>query len=283
MPAYDAEQTLGEMVYSPDEVADWDGTGPDDPEEALDELADRLTDNEAAAALLVNAVLESDFGSYSVMATTTKWGPQSVTVEEGRILGRLVGGNIADLTVNQARTLLQITGMYRNLPIDASSMMAQATTGPEAAEPEYATNDVNLNIFKFDDTTEEMLQFSWYFIDEIDVSWLKMKFLWLNGSGLATEKVVWGVSMRAFADGDVIDQAFGTEVEVTDTWIAQDAVHHSVASGLITPAGAPATAQAVQVRIARKVDHASDDLTGDAELWQVVLQYKESGTAPAAW
>ena len=107
--------------------------------------------------------------------------------------------------------------------------------------------------------------------DNYDGSTITAKFVWTNASGLTTETVRWGIKARAYADSDAIDQAFGAEVTVDDTWLAQNDVHISATSGAITIGGVPAGGQWMVVNVARKT--AGDNLTGDARLLAVHLEY----------
>jgi hypothetical protein len=154
--------------------------------------------------------------------------------------------------------------------VSATAMWPTATAGCSALTPtELATNDVNIQTLDFDTTTEEHAQFSVSFPRNWDGGTITATFHWTNAAGLTTETVVWGIAGRAYADNDALDQAFGTEVTRSDTWIAQNDEHISPESNAITLAGSPAGGQRCQFQIARKTG--SDNLTGDAKLLGVML------------
>ena len=81
------------------------------------------------------------------------------------------------------------------------------------------------------------------------------------------------MSGRSYADDDAVDQAVGTAVEVSDTWIANGDVHISDWSGDVTITGAGA-GELVHLELMRDVSE--DDLGGDARLIGVQIRYKES-------
>lgn len=76
---------------------------------------------------------------------------------------------------------------------------------------------------------------------------------------------MWGLQARAFADGDAIDQAYGTAQEVTDANHPTNDVNISAASAGITPAGTPVAGQWVQFR-AYRLGSGADDLAATARL-----------------
>ena len=279
LPSWGDEKTLSTLSYTPADGADWPDPDPATAKEALDTLAERMADTEDSVGSVSDAVLESDFGSYTVLAEQAAGPPATVKLYGDRILGRLAAGQIAGLTVDQVRTLLNVSGLYRTLGADASSLKATQTNGAEAVEYEYGSNTVNIDAFAFDDTTEESVEFWWTLPLEIDLSHLKMSIFWRNTAGNSGESVTYGISARAYADGDALDQALSTEVTVTDDWSARDSTQQSPWSAQISPAGSPAAGQRVLFKITRK--SGSDSLTGDADMLGLVIQYKESDTAPS--
>lgn len=136
---------------------------------------------------------------------------------------------------------------------------------------ETSTNKNNYWALEFDSTTEENAFWNVQMPDNWDGSTITARFIWTNAAGLTTETVRWGIKARAYADDGALDQAFGTEVTVDDTWLAQGDVHVSAATSAITVGGSPAGGQYVIFNIARKT--ASDNLTGDARLLGIQIEY----------
>ncbi|HUV93923.1 MAG TPA: hypothetical protein VMX14_03730 [Anaerolineae bacterium] len=96
-------------------------------------------------------------------------------------------------------------------------------------------------------------------------------FHWTTQSGGEAQTVQWCLQGRAYADGDAIDQAWGTMQTVSDAWLADNDVHITAATPAITLAGTPAASQKVQIRAYRDV--ANDDLAGDAMLTDIVVVF----------
>jgi len=161
----------------------------------------------------------------------------------------------------------------RTIVLTAGGGSPLTTAGCEPPEKiEAASNDINYWVLGYDTSTEEHAFWNIQMPDSYDGGVLNATFVWTNTGGSSSQTVVWGIAGRAFTDNDAIDQALGTEVTVSDTWIAQGDVHISSVSGDITLSGSPAGGQWVNMVVARKVG--SDNMSGDARLLSVKLEYK---------
>lgn len=136
---------------------------------------------------------------------------------------------------------------------------------------EAATNDIDYWALEFDTTTEERAFWNVQMPDNYDGGTVTARFIWTNAGGSSTQTVAFGIKARAYGDDDALDQAYGTEITTSDTWLAQNDVHISAASAAITIAGTPAGGKYVVFNVGRKV--ASDDMTGDARLLAIQLEY----------
>ena len=169
-------------------------------------------------------------------------------------------------------TLPSSTNKSREIYIPAENMAPTTTGGCAAiAKVEAASNDVDYWVLDFDTTTAESCFFALRMPDNWDATPLTFRFVWTNAGGATTQTVAWGIKGRAHADSSAIDQAYGTEVVTTDTWLAQNDIHLTNESSPVTPAGTPAPGQWCQFKITRKV--ASDNMAGDARLMGVRLKY----------
>jgi hypothetical protein len=92
-------------------------------------------------------------------------------------------------------------------------------------------------------------------------------------TSIASGDVVWGMSGRAFNDGEVLDQAFGTVQTVTDSSNGAGDVNISAATAAITLAGTPAAGSYVQFKAERQGGAGGDTLAGEADLLQVRITY----------
>jgi len=197
------------------------------------------------------------------IAPTANDGASLGTASEGfSDLFLATGGNILVANANAKRTLI------------LSAAGGSPTTTIPCAGPtkvEAATNDIDYWVLDFDATTEERAFWNVQMPDNWDASTITAIFVWTNAAGLTTETVAWGIKARTYADSDAIDQAYGSEITTSDTWLAQNDVHISAASTAITIGGTPAGGQWVVFNVGRKV--ASDNMTGDARLMMVKIEY----------
>ena len=177
------------------------------------------------------------------------------------ITGATVNG-ITDLTSTPTRTVI------------LTAAGATATTTIGAAPPavvEAGTNDVDYYVVDFDASTEERTFWDFAMPDSYNGGTVTATFYWTNAGGGAGETVDWGIKALALNNDEAIDQAYGSEVTTTDTWIAQNDLHISAVSTAITIGGSPAGGEYMIFNVGRKV--ASDDLTGDARLMLVKIEY----------
>ena len=151
-----------------------------------------------------------------------------------------------------------------------------STTGGAAAvaQREYTTNDVDVNVIGFDAASDEFAQTTMICPNDFGGGTFTAYVYWTNTGGGAAETVRWVLQARAYADDGALDQAWGSGVNIDDTWIAQNDLHVTAVSGAITAAGSPAANQLLQWRIYR--DTSEDDLTGDADLIGVQFLYTKS-------
>lgn len=154
----------------------------------------------------------------------------------------------------------------QTLWIPARAMWARITNGPSAASRELATGgDIMIVGWDFDATTEEGVQFYIAFPDSWNKSTVTFKAYWTNAAGLTTETVSWGLSIGAFTDDDPIDSTdLGTEVRVSDTWLAQNDLHVTAESTAVTVGNTPVNDDLCIGQIVRSV--ANDNMTGDVTL-----------------
>ena len=201
--------------------------------------------------------------------------------------------NVLKLDSNQKATFSgevassggSLTGRnYRTIWVDAGSMVPTVTNGAAAGTEELATNDVMVDYFAFDASTDEKVQFKIVMPEQWDGGTIKAKFYW-KSSNTDTGDVAWFIQAVAHADSGALDTAFGTAVSVAS---ADDVglgtyndLHVTGATAAMTVAGSPAEGEMVMFQIYRDVS--ADNYNADAHLLGVNLQYRESATASAAW
>lgn len=167
-------------------------------------------------------------------------------------------------------------GLNRYVFIPAEAMNPTTTDGCAAlVKTEAASNDVDYWTLDFDDTTEEHAFFTlsmptnWDFAQNFS----SVTLFWTAAAGTHGDGVVWGIKGRVFTHHDAIDQAYGSEVLVTDTLDATGELHDP-SNGPIVVAGTPANSpQWFQFKVSRKVGNAGDTLAHDARLMGIMIGY----------
>ena len=135
-----------------------------------------------------------------------------------------------------------------------------------------ATNLINFYYLGFPDTTQLFANWSMPMPSDYDGGTITAVFYWMAGSA-STNGVRWGLAARSFADGDALDQAFGTVQEVTDANQANDDVNISAATPAITIGGTPAAGNYVHFRAYRDPANGADNLAATAELLSIRITY----------
>lgn len=157
------------------------------------------------------------------------------------------------------------------ISIPAGAFTSSTTNGAEITSRETTTNKNNYTYAAFDTTTSESVWFTWTPPANWNAGTLRYKLKWTNTAGEDTETIDFDLAAVAVADDDPIDVAVGTAQSVTDTWIAQGDEHVTSYSSALTVAGSPVAGERIQFKLSRDV--ASDDLTGDADIIEIILEY----------
>ena len=180
--------------------------------------------------------------------------------------GAVIGAGSINI---QQTTLTQ----YAEIFIPAEAMNKTTTAGCSGlTKIEAGTYDIDYWVLDFDDTAEESCFFTVKMPDNWDGKAVTFQLVWTNAAGSAGETMVWGIKGRAYADGDAIDQAYGTEVTVTDICLAQNDIHLTDNSTDVTLGGLPKAGQWCQFKISRKTS--IDNIFGDVSLGMIKLKYK---------
>jgi len=168
----------------------------------------------------------------------------------------------------------------------AGAMTPCTTAGAATGTKEYGTNDIDLDYFAFDGgATEERVQFVVRMPPDWDLGTIKVKFYWSSATGsTAGDTVEWGIKAGALSDSDAIDAALGTAQVISDTLLADNGgdMQVSGATPALTVGGTPALGDLVVFEVYRNTD-GTDDMTEDAWLFGVQIQYSKLNTAVAAW
>lgn len=162
-------------------------------------------------------------------------------------------------------------GGSTNIWIPASAWIPRTTTGAGIDSREQSTNKINTDELLFDAGTDEFAQAMIVMPSNWNAGTVTAKFHWTASTG--SGDVVWGLSGRAYANDDALDQAQGTAQTVTDTLTATNDLDITSATSAITLGGTAAAGNPVIFEVYRDANAAGDTLAADARLLGVEISY----------
>jgi hypothetical protein len=165
-------------------------------------------------------------------------------------------------------------GGSTNVWIPASAWIPRTTTGAGIDSRELSTNKINTDELLFDAGTDEFAQALVVMPNNWNAGTVTAKFHWTAST--SSGDVVWGLSGRAYANDDALDQAQGTAQTVTDTLTATNDVDITSATSAITLAGTAASGNPVIFEVYRDANAGGDTLATDARLLGVEISYTAS-------
>jgi hypothetical protein len=150
--------------------------------------------------------------------------------------------------------------------VPASAMYPSTTNGADPQQVQTQALRPDMKVLDFDPSTTQFAQFSVAFPKSWNEGTITYQTFW-TPSTTNTGNCLWGLQGVAVGDGDQINIAQGTTINITDAGIGtvQDLQVSSVSSA-VTIAGSPAVDQQVFFQIFRSADSGSDTFTGDARL-----------------
>lgn len=162
--------------------------------------------------------------------------------------------------------------LQQNVYVPAGAMIGRTTNGSALATAETTTNKIMARTQDFDAATQQYAQFSVTMPKNWDEGTIKARFVWKVSSG-TTGDVVWGIQGVALSDDDVVDAAFGTAIEVTDSMTATTDLMQSAETAAVTIGGSPAARDTVYFQVYRNAPAGADTFNGLAGLVGVEILY----------
>jgi len=150
--------------------------------------------------------------------------------------------------------------------VPASAMYATTTNGAEATQVETTALRPDMKVMDFADSADDHAQFSVAFPKSWNEGTVTYQCFW-TPSTTNTGNCVFGLQGVAVGNGDTIDVAYGTAINITDAGIGtvEDQQVSSVSSA-VTIAGSPAVDQQTYFQIFRDANAGADTYTGVARL-----------------
>jgi hypothetical protein len=179
--------------------------------------------------------------------------------------------------------LIRRIGAYDDFFAGSSAWTIPATAGAERGTIETSANKLNFDTIDFDGAGVENAQLALVLPDWYDLGAIKLKILSTPAAGAsAADGYVWGAKGASIAIDDDLDQAYGDEVEVTETVTAAGDFNVAITPA-ITIGGSPGRGDLLLINLARKVADGDDDMTEDARLLAVRVQWKQRPDGPLQW
>ena len=160
---------------------------------------------------------------------------------------------------------LKIAGL-ETMWIPASAMYATETNGAETGQVETTALRPDMKVMDFADTADDHAQFSVAFPKSWNEGTITYQCFW-TPSTTNTGNCIFGLQGVSVGDGDTIDVAFGTAVNITDAGIGTvEDQQVSAVSSADTIAGSPAVDKQTYFQIFRDANAGGDTFTGVARL-----------------
>ena len=157
--------------------------------------------------------------------------------------------------------------------IPAAAMYAPTTNPADSALVETTATRPDLKVWDFDASTQQYTQFTVAMPKSWNLGTVTYQVFW-SPSTTNTGNCIFGLQGVAFADGDSIDTAYGTAIEVTDAGIGTvEDQQVSSASSAMTIAGSPADDEQTYFQLYRKAADGGDTFTGEARVLGIKLFY----------
>jgi hypothetical protein len=216
--------------------------------------------------------------------TTTPVIDVSATFEAllGKVAQRIDQNNAATTSAQLATTLTDETGTgtviyssavtgVQDYPIPAAAMWPRATNGcAPLANFEMTTSLLNIVGLRFGLSGHEFAQCHFTLPKKWNNGTITYKLRW-KPEASGTGNVRFGVQAAAYSNDDPLTGAFGTEVAVTDAFIATDDLHITTQSGALTIAGTPQDEDLIAIQINRDPDHTDDTFSNAAILLELTI------------
>ena len=155
--------------------------------------------------------------------------------------------------------------------VPAAAMYGPTTNPADAALVETTATRPDLNVWDFDASTQQYTQFTVAMPKSWNEGTVTYQVYW-SPSTTNTGYCIFGLQGVACADGDTIDVAFGTAVEVTDAGIGTvEDQQISAESGAMTVAGSPAAGEQSYFQLFRKAADGGDTFTGESRVLGIKL------------
>ena len=199
--------------------------------------------------------------SLSASGGDTNVGIALKTKGSGVIQAEDSGGNVAAVKIAGKETMW----------VPAAAMYGPTTNPADAEQVETTATRPDMKVFDFDASTKQYTQFTIAMPKSWNEGTVTYQVYWAP-STTNTGNAIFGLQGVACADGDTIDVAYGTAVNVTDAGIGTvEDQQITSESSAITIAGSPAAGEQSYFQLFRDAADGSDTFTGECRVLGVKL------------
>ena len=171
-----------------------------------------------------------------------------------------------------AGSALKISGK-ETMWIPAAAMYGPTTNPADGALVETTATRPDLKVFDFDASTKQYTQFTAAMPKSWNEGTLTYQVYW-SPSSTDTGNCIFGLQAVACADGDTIDVAYGTAIDITDAGIGTvEDQQISAESSAMTVAGSPAAGEQTYFQLYRDAADGSDTFTGESRVLGIKIFY----------
>ena len=157
--------------------------------------------------------------------------------------------------------------------IPAAAMYGPTTNPADEALVETTATRPDMKVFDFDASTKQYTQFSIAMPKSWNEGTLTYQVYW-SPSSTNTDNCIFGLQGVACGDGDTIDVAYGTAINVTDAGIGTvEDQQISAESSAMTVAGSPAAGEQTYFQFFRDAADGSDTFSGEARVLGIKIFY----------
>jgi len=209
---------------------------------------------------IANAAAGND-PSFTATGGDTNIGMELKTKGSGVVKAEDSGGNVSAVQIAGKETMW----------VPAAAMYGPTTNPADSAQVETTATRPDLKVFDFDASTQQYTQFTVAMPKSWNEGTLTYQVYW-SPSSTNTGNAIFGLQGVACADGDTIDVAYGTAIEVTDAGIGTvEDQQVSAESSAMTVAGSPAAGEQTYFQLFRKAADGGDTFTGECRVLGVKI------------
>lgn len=159
----------------------------------------------------------------------------------------------------------------QDFSIPAAAMWPRSSNGTSPLAPfEMATSLLNVVGLRFSAAVQQFAQCHFTLPRKWNNGTVTFQIKW-KPEDPSSGDVRFGVQAAAYRNDSALTTAFGTEVAVTDTYIAEDDLHVTAVSSALTIAGTPQAGDLIAFQINRDPANGGDTLTEAAILIELTV------------